>query len=403
MTRTFFTKLTALAMVLILPSASFAACGHANDNTAKKPKLPKETKLTIREILDTYYKGETLYIGCATHNNIADRQREESAALRREFSYITPANDFKQTEVHPDAETWSWDQADRWIPFARDYRQIIRVHGPISPQCSKWAKDDSRTPEELEQNLREFMTALCKRYNGVEGIRWMDVINETITVKPTVDEVKGDGKVVYKVGDWYGPLSGTRQFQMPWTHIGTDDSTPLKTPRYIDIAFEIANREAPDILQIINQNGQLEEPVVEKLKALVTYLRNVKGRRVDGIGWQAHIDLGWEKVPGNVERLAELINWCHANKLEFHITEFNIWAKPEEAELLNEQAETFAKVVETVVSKRHSGIVGINFWFQRTGGSVSHGIVKCAMWNKDGSPRPAYDKVKQVLLEEAGR
>ena len=42
-----------------------------------------------------------------------------------------------------------------------------RLHGPISPQCSKWAKDDSRTAEELKQNLFEYMTAQCKLLRSI--------------------------------------------------------------------------------------------------------------------------------------------------------------------------------------------------------------------------------------------
>lgn len=408
MRQSHFIQFIAIAAVMVFQAGAFCSC-EAQPRTqettppAESPETPEGMDLTFREILEKYYTGEKLYIGCAVHNNIANPQNEESIALRKEFSYITPANDFKQTEIHPDSNDWSWEKADRWLPFAKKYRQIIRMHGPISPQCSKWAKDDARTPEELERNLREYMTELCRRYDkSSDVIKWMDVVNETITVKPTTDEAKGDGKIIYDVGDWFGPVSGARQFQMPWTLIGADAESLLKTPKYIDIAFEIANREAPHIKQIINQNGQLEEPVVEKLKEMVIYLRG-KGRRVDGIGWQAHIDLGWEKVSGNIQRLSELISWCHANELEFHITEFNIWAKPGEENLLDRQADTFSKVVETVLSKRYSGPIGINFWFQRTGGTETHGIIKCAMWNKDGSPQPAYNKVKEVLLKEAAK
>lgn len=89
------------------------------------------------------------------------------------------------------------------------------------------------------------------------------------------------------------------------------------------MAFEISNKYAPNVKQIINQHGDFEENVWSRMKDLVKYLRS-KGRRVDGIGWQAHIDTGWEKVPGNLKRLDNFISWCHNNNLEFHITKLNI-------------------------------------------------------------------------------
>ena len=83
--------------------------------------------------------------------------------LAREFSYITPANDFKQSHIHPEPGIWRWEYPDAWVAFAEKHNQVIRIHGPISPQCSKWAMADDRTAEELEQNLKEYMTALYSR------------------------------------------------------------------------------------------------------------------------------------------------------------------------------------------------------------------------------------------------
>ncbi len=60
-------------------------------------------------------------------------------------------------------------------------------------------------------------------------------------------------------------------------------------------AFEFANLHAPDLKLIINQHGRFEEAAWEKIKELVIYLRGLD-LRVDGIGWQAHLDLGWEKA-----------------------------------------------------------------------------------------------------------
>jgi GH35 family endo-1,4-beta-xylanase len=51
------------------------------------------------------------------------------------------------------------------IEFAAKHKMLMRLHGPISPQCSPWAADDKRTPEELRTNLEEFMATLRKRYN----------------------------------------------------------------------------------------------------------------------------------------------------------------------------------------------------------------------------------------------
>ena len=130
------------------------------------------------------------------------------------------------------------------------------------------------------------MTELCKGYNKCSNIKWMDVVNETVD----------------KNGEWFGPKPGTDQWENPWPKIGFDESHPLKTPFYITQAFEIANKNAPKIKQIINQHGDMGTAAWDKIKSLVKYLRD-KGLRVDGIGFQAHIATGWEKIGDNLKIL----------------------------------------------------------------------------------------------------
>ena len=139
----------------------------------------------------------------------------------------------------------------------------------------------------------------------------------------------------------------------------------VRVPLYIKYAFEIATKEAPDLKHIINCNGLFEQEVWDNMKKLVMYLRG-QGYSVDGVGWQAHVSPGWEKVPGNIERLGAFIDWCHENNLEFHITELNIWSPVEMANDYEGQAETFTEIVRTLVKKRHTGVVAIDFWYMRS-------------------------------------
>lgn len=47
-------------------------------------------------------------------------------------------------------------------------------------------------------------------------------------------------------GDWFGPREGTDKWENPWTILGYDEESELRVPLYIDKAFEIANKYAPD-------------------------------------------------------------------------------------------------------------------------------------------------------------
>jgi len=371
-----------------------------------KATNPNDINLPIRDIVAKYYTHDgapTIYIGCAPRGE-AFPPDDETVIINREFSYITPANLFKQKHVHPGPEVWSWDQADQWVTSARENNQVIRMHGPISPQCSDWAKTDTRTAAELDQNMREYMTELCRHFNKCSDvIKWMDVVNEIYAIGDMKDN--RTGVIKYHVGDWFGPFSGTTQFQNPWTTIGFDESTPLRVPLYIRTAFEIATAEAPNLKLIINQNGQFEPEVWENMKKLVGYLRE-RNLRVDGIGWQAHLDYpNWEKTPGNLERLSAFIDWCHANNLEFHITEFNIWAQPQDVAKYDDQANTFTEIIRTLVKKRHTGVVAVNLWYMRSDKEPKNNTkyFKMMPWAYDGTPLPAVARIKEMLVEEADK
>ena len=95
------------------------------------------------------------------------------------------------------------------------------------------------------------MTALCQRYDKHPHVKWIDVVNET----------------VLQNGKWHHAKNGTEKWKNPLTFLGND--TDL----------------------IINQHGGMEKLMWQKIKALASYLRQ-HNLRVDGIGWQAHIDVG---------------------------------------------------------------------------------------------------------------
>lgn len=364
-----------ISLIILFPAWSLISC-HAN-TPAIEGNLPKHEK-TIRQIVADKFPDGNVYFGVSSHFSLFGTKTMD--IVDREFSYVTPANDFKQTYIHPEPGKYEYEKSDAWVKHCRENKQVIRMHSPISPQCSKWAKTDSRTAEELETMLEEYMTTLCKRYNGTPEILWMDVVNETID-KTT--------------SGWFGPKPGTDEWENPWTIIGFDETHQLRPPLYIKQAFTIANKYAPDIKLIINQHGALEKASWEKMKALVVYLRE-NNLRVDGIGWQAHIDLGWEKIPGNLEYLTEIINWCRTNKLDFHITEFNVWLKNENAGKLEEQANTFTSIVKTILDNRKDITIGIDFWQVRGSETMNKEWNGC-LFDEELKPKPAYYKLKELL------
>ena len=159
-----------------------------------------------------------------------------------------------------------------------------------------------RTPKELEKNMVEFFTALCKKINEEPSVKWMDVVNETITPD----------------GEWFEEKPGVNLWENPWEQIGRDEND---VPLYITKAFEIANKNAPNISLVFNQHGGMEPKMWERVKETILYLKS-KGLRIDGLGWQAHLrsdqPLALDKQ--KLDYFSKLIDWAHNNGLDFHVT-----------------------------------------------------------------------------------
>lgn len=339
---------------------------------------PEATGRRLKDIVADKYPKGNVWIGAAIGSPARIKADVEEELLRREFNYVIPENEFKQAMINPKAELWNWKPADDWMAYAKQHDFTMRLHCPIGPQVSKWAREDERTPEELAALLDRFMTELCDRYQAQPQVRWLDVVNETVDPK----------------GEWFGPKPGPDGWENPWTIIGSDTDAN-KTPLYISRAFAIAAKHAPKVKLIYNQHTALEPASMEKVKQTILYLRK-KGLRVDGLGWQGHLRYGWHKKTGNLAYLSELIAWCHANQLEFHITEMNQHL-PKEPDANEEQetADAFAAIVKTLLLHRQTGVVAWNCWrmtdYTENGGRLG------LLFNAEGAPKAAYYAVQKLL------
>ncbi len=159
---------------------------------------------SFKKIISDEYNTNTLKFG-ATLNFYQFNTNVEQLFLK-EFDYVVAENSFKQSIVHPEPNQWNWERVEAFLEFIKKNNLQMRVHGPIGPQSSTWAKTDSRTKDELIKNYEEFLTELCKKINDQENVKWMDVVNETIDNKANW--------TIEKIGTGY---------QNPWTQIGENE------------------------------------------------------------------------------------------------------------------------------------------------------------------------------------
>ena len=332
----------------------------------------------IREIL-TEKNYDNFYFGATISSSQLDTDVEK--ILANNFNMTVPENAVKQSVVHPDPDTWDWTKIDAILDMAKENDLSVRLHGPISPQSSGWAKHDDRKPVELENIMNEFLIEQCKRFNNHPNVKWMDVVNETIT----------------RDGEWFGPKKGVTEWENPWTIIGSDNDKN-STPIYISRSFEIAQKYAPNINLVFNQHGGMEEVMWERVKETIMYLKD-KGLRVDGIGWQAHLSSRMKYGENEIQYLSDLIDWSHQNNLEFHITEMDYKIFGEVTKQKQEiQAKAYSDVLKTLLSKKNNGLVTFNTWgiVDRVG---IHTDKSRFIFDLAGNPKLAYYKMKNILEE----
>ena len=348
-----------------------------------------DTRMQIQYLVPSYENSSVFFeeknrlkIG-ATLNYHQLGTKKENLFLN-DFNFLTPANAAKQARLHPRPGIWQWDRIENFLQFAKNNDLTVRIHGPVSPQASKWAKEDHRTADELENVMVNFMTQTAKRYNEESNVKYMDVVNETILPN----------------GKWFGPRKGTHLWENPWLKMGLDENG---YPNYIVRAFEIATANAPNVKLVYNQNGGMQSAMWERLKETVLYLRS-KGLRVDGIGWQGHLNLSRstlqfiENSDHALNELSKLIDWAHANNLDFHVTEldYRVNDMTNLSEELEFQAELYEKIIKVLQSKVNSGIVTLNLW------DIGERLKKPStffqsIYDKDLNPTPAYQIIKKAL------
>ena len=360
------------------------ALAFLSPTVAPQPQPQPQAKKTsggIKDLLaDNGYDANQVYVGATLNHQ--QLNTKVSKLFLDEFTYSTPENCAKQARIHPMPGVWDWKQINDYLDFADKNNITLRIHGPISPQASHWAKTDSRTKEELEKNMVEYFTALCKRMNKEPSVKWMDVVNETITPE----------------GVWFEEKPGVKLWENPWEQIGRDEND---VPLYISKAFEIANKYATKKSLVFNQHGGMEPKMWEKVKETIVYLKK-KGYRIDGLGWQAHLrsnsPLALDKK--QLEYFASLIDWAHEQGLDFHVTEidYKIWDSVRSQTALKEQADAYANILKVLLSKRNQGVVTYNTWGMVDGLKGKHHDMYRFIFDSNHNPKPAYFALREAII-----
>jgi GH35 family endo-1,4-beta-xylanase/lysophospholipase L1-like esterase len=243
-------------------TAILLGIGSVTSEEDDSPK-PEPERRSLKEVV-----GDRFKIGVGIGHRVLE-QPEDAALIRQHFQIITPENCMKPQSIHPAEDRWIFDDADRFVEFARANKLEVVGH------CVVWAKDD-RTDEWMKQEngkpvSRE--TLLRRIQTHVETVvgRYADVV----TMWDVVNEAIGDGNDGMLRDSVYSRTSGID---------------------FIVTAFKAARAKDPDALLIYNDYNDHLPRKREKLIELLTQLKR-RGAPVDAYGMQGHFELGDDSIP----------------------------------------------------------------------------------------------------------
>ena len=219
------------------------------------------------------------YIGAAL--NTAQYKGQDERAnpiLDKHFNSITAENDMKWMYIHPQPDSFYFDEADQFVAFGEERGDFIIGHTLVwHSQTPDWVFEDENgeplSREELLERMENHIKTVVGRYKGkVDG--W-DVVNEALNEDGTMRESR-----------WY-------------QIIGED---------YVAKAFQFAHEADPDAELYYNDYNMHNPDKADGAVRLVKAVQD-QGIRVTGIGMQGHWGLDYpnrEQLIASIEKFGEL-------------------------------------------------------------------------------------------------
>lgn len=308
--------------------------------------------------LRTLAEKRGLQIGAAVEPNLLLQDPEYARVLAREFNLLVAENVMKWGALQTARGQFNFGAADLLVDFAQKNQMAIRGHTLVwHQQLPRWIYDRF-TPAEMEAILRQHIQTVVGRYRG--KIAYWDVANEVIG----------------------------------------DDARPRTTPfdilpDYLEKAFRYARAADPKAKLFYNDYGA--EGLGPKSDAIYALLRSLKEKGVplDGVGFQAHLDLNFSpeaaRMAENLERFARL-------GLEIHITEMDVRLSGpgSRAERLRKQAQIYQEVLQVCLRQPRCKV------FTLWGVSDAYSWRAASeplIFDADYQPKPAYFALQRTLQQ----
>ncbi len=233
--------------------------------------------------------ADDFFLGVAVSaNHINGNKPREMELVAREFNAITAENSMKSMNIHPERDSFFFDEADRLMVFAEENDMHFVGHALVwHSQQSPWLEKITDSAE-MAIALTEHINALVTRYIG--KVDAWDVVNEALNE---------DGS--YRESNFYKVM-------------GRD---------YLLHAFREAQKADPEVDLIYNDYNLWKPEKRAGVVRLVKWLQD-EGIDVDAVGMQGH----WSLIGPDLSDVEASINAYAELGVDVLVSELDVTALP---------------------------------------------------------------------------
>jgi endo-1,4-beta-xylanase len=248
-----------------------------------------------RDSLKAHASAHGLFVGAAVNIQVLRSEPECARTLADQYNMVVAENAMKWEALRPAPDSFSFDEADELVAFAKRHKMKIRGHNFVWHQALPGWFASTVTKENARKFLTDHIMTVGGRYKG--KIHSWDVVNEAILPKD-------------------GYPDGLRK--SVWLE--------LLGPDYIAIAFRAARQADPQALLTYNEYGvEYDNEEDDQRRAMILQLiRRLKAADVplDAVGIQSHIKAGSPYAIGRGVR--EFMASAREMGLEVYLTELDV-------------------------------------------------------------------------------
>jgi endo-1,4-beta-xylanase len=325
--------------------------------------VPPAEQAGLQDLATRKRPGFLFGAAMALAPTVADSEYAKTAF--NNFGSMTTENALKWQFVHPEKDTYNFQEADALVELAARHNMVVHGHtlvfGEANPQ---WIQDMPTALPEQRQAVRDTMLDHIKtvvgHYKG--NIKSWDVVNEPLTDNGTMREHV-----------WYKAMG----------------------EQYIDAAFAEAHQTDPRAELYLNMYGAEQPgPIQDNLVALAKRLVD-RGVPITGIGLQAHVYEAGDKI--DHAALKHVIERFQALGLKVRISEMDVYSDDGSAV----QAGQYASVLQTCLAEPNCvsfttwGVSDRYDYWKDDDDSIQQG--KDLLWDASMAPTPAVSAIRTTL------